>query len=185
MPKIAPSRGSLSERSASGSRRTPCSPWIDGGQPVARDHVRIDHRGITVPQGKFDRSILPVGNRFTVELVLWSETPLGDRLEQVLGLFDTPSVRAGGATRRGLGRLKLARAAMVTFDLRNADDRARFAQLPREVQATPAVLIADGDGSRMHERCRPPMPRLGTAGSRSSLNSKISGGSGKGANPGG
>lgn len=104
--------------------------------PVHRDRVRISHRGAVDNHGKFDRSILPAGYRFSVELVLWSDKPNDPEWQQLLNLLSHPLFRLGGNTRSGLGSLKLIRLFTGHFDLKTPNGRSTFVNLPRSVGAT-------------------------------------------------
>ena len=46
-----------------------------GKVPVERDHVRLDHRGVVDGDGKFTRSAVPTGTRFTFELRSTDDRP--------------------------------------------------------------------------------------------------------------
>lgn len=114
--------------------------WAHQDQPMTRDHVRLNDRGTAEHGGKFDRAVLPAGYRFTFELSLWSAALDDWRFERVLCLISHPGFRLGGATRRGLGRLKPVRIKATSFDLREPADRNRFKALPIGLGDTPATL---------------------------------------------
>ncbi|KOR32996.1 hypothetical protein TI05_03780 [Achromatium sp. WMS3] len=97
--------------------------------PNHRDRVHISHRGSTYYQGKFNRAILPAGNRFSVEIVLWSNKSQDPVWEQILELFQHPLFRIGGSTRGGLGRIKLVHAHTGQFDLQSKEGRKAFSGL--------------------------------------------------------
>jgi CRISPR/Cas system CSM-associated protein Csm3 (group 7 of RAMP superfamily) len=94
--------------------------------PIVRDHVRLTHRGIAKDQGKFDRTSLRKGHRFTIELSLWSDNPEDERWNNLLALLNRPNFRLGGATRRGLGALKLICSSVRKFNLKNPEDFAEY-----------------------------------------------------------
>ncbi|MFZ1413173.1 MAG: RAMP superfamily CRISPR-associated protein [Defluviicoccus sp.] len=118
----------------------PLLAWAIKDQPLVRDHVRINDRGSTDGRGKFDRTVLPAGYRFTFEAVLWCADKADNSLENALGLMKLPAFRLGGATRRGLGKLEVKRVAVVCFDLRVKEDRERLALLSNHLAATPGKL---------------------------------------------
>lgn len=98
--------------------------------PVFRNRVRLTHRGAAADTGKFDRAVLPAGNRFIVELRLWSGTGHDPtEFDRLLGLFTHPGLRVGGATRAGLGRLKVIEMASARLDMEQAADRASLKNL--------------------------------------------------------
>ncbi|MCA9569885.1 MAG: hypothetical protein KC656_18700, partial [Myxococcales bacterium] len=72
---------------------------------VVRDHVRLNSHGAVADRGKFDRSFVPGGVRFTLELRVDEGGPPMDRL---IGWLHQASV--GGSTRAGFGRLRVVRA---------------------------------------------------------------------------
>ena len=94
--------------------------------PVVRNHVRLNHKGTTKDQGKFDRTSLRKGHRFTIELSLWSDNPQDKRWDNLLALLNRPDFRLGGATRRGLGALKIIRILERQFNLKNPKDFAEY-----------------------------------------------------------
>ena len=106
-------------------------------EPLFRDRVRITQKGAAADTGKFDRAVLPAGNRFVLELRLWGK-PDGaqERWNQLLGLFTHPGFRLGGATRAGLGRIRLCTIHAGHFDLKNATDIDAFLQLGRGLSDT-------------------------------------------------
>jgi CRISPR/Cas system CSM-associated protein Csm3 (group 7 of RAMP superfamily) len=85
--------------------------------PVRRDGVAIDGRGVASEHQKFERVSVPAGTRFTLELALESEGDTADDGKKVLleiaSLFQCPYLRIGGATRRGLGRVRIAEGSKV------------------------------------------------------------------------
>lgn len=106
-------------------------------QPGRRDHVRLNQRGVVDQRGKFERSLLPAGYRFTVEFALWSETVDDAAWAILIALIGDPRFRLGGATRRGYGGMAVARAHHRRFDLRDAVDFQDFSQLNRSLEDTP------------------------------------------------
>ncbi|MGB0723322.1 MAG: RAMP superfamily CRISPR-associated protein [Gammaproteobacteria bacterium] len=124
-------------------RKDPILSTAATSSPVLRDHVRLHHRGAGDHQGKFDRTALHRGHRFSMEISLWSEGPDSPRAtyddeiwDTLLGLFNHPGFRLGGHTRRGLGAVKLVRAHQGRFDLTNGDDFARHAKLSNALADT-------------------------------------------------
>jgi len=98
--------------------------------PVYRDRVRLTHRGAAAHQGKFDRSIVPAGHRFAIELRYWSPAEEGDEIwNRLLGLFGHPGFRLGGNTRAGLGKMAVVRLHQGVFDLRDPAEAARLGTL--------------------------------------------------------
>lgn len=100
--------------------------------PDYRNRVRLSHRGAAADTGKFDRVVLPAGNRFAVELRL--QAPAGDPgtdWNDLLGLLVHPGLRLGGATRAGLGRVRCVALHQGRFDLTDKGQAATFLGLGR------------------------------------------------------
>jgi len=114
--------------------------------PLRRDHVKLNHRGIsdTEKKGKFDRTSLTAGHRFSAEIALWSEQHPDPRWDKLLSLFSHPRFRLGGNTRRGLGKIKVVRCATGCFQLglndKAGQELARFSQLQQSLAATPELI---------------------------------------------
>lgn len=108
--------------------------------PIKRDHVKLSHRGVSdaKKQGKFDRSSLTKGHRFSVEISWWNEQEDDQRWENLLTLLQRPDFRLGGGTRRGLGKLKLVPENCYTgvFNLKEPSQFELFCQLPQKLAET-------------------------------------------------
>ncbi|MFZ1342691.1 RAMP superfamily CRISPR-associated protein [Thiothrix eikelboomii] len=105
------------------------------GAPTSRDRVRLNHKGVSADQGKFDRAVLPAGYRFTVELSLWSATQNDAQWERVLALLHHPLFRLGGSTRAGLGRLKIIEVQKLMADLTQEKGRNTFNKMQRDINS--------------------------------------------------
>ena len=116
---------------------------VAGVSPLTRDHIRIHHRGAGDDMGKFDRTALHSGHRFSVEVTFWSR---GDHCsaaardrdiwETLLSLFSHPGFRLGGHTRRGLGTVKVERVHQARFILYEAGDYGRYCALSNGLSKT-------------------------------------------------
>ncbi len=113
--------------------------------PIRREHVKLNHRGVSdaKQQGKFDRTSLTTGHRFSVELSLWSDEANDPRWERLLNLIKRPEFRLGGGTRRGLGKLKIARGYIGKFNLTEAEDFNKFCQLTQCLTDTKLLQALD------------------------------------------
>ncbi|MBI4820409.1 MAG: hypothetical protein HY791_29350 [Deltaproteobacteria bacterium] len=101
--------------------------FVAGG--IVRDHVRIDSRGVADERGKFDELLVPVGARFTFELVIHGDgSPAASKLVGYLG-----SLRVGAHTRRGHGLFRIASLRSRRFNLEEEDDRKLWLTLPRDL----------------------------------------------------
>lgn len=97
--------------------------------PRFRDRVRLTHRGVAAKAAKFDRGLLQAGHRFSGELRLWSGSKEAPEWQTLLGLLNDPRLRLGGATRAGMGDMRLVGLHAENFDLRKKGDSAAFCHL--------------------------------------------------------
>jgi CRISPR/Cas system CSM-associated protein Csm3 (group 7 of RAMP superfamily) len=105
--------------------------------PNHRNRVRLTHRGAAADTGKFDRTVLPAGHRFAVELRLWTAPDETDDLWQsLLSLLGHPGLRLGGGVRAGLGRMHCIRLHTGRFDLRQPAQAQALARLGADPSAT-------------------------------------------------
>lgn len=104
-------------------------------RPTVRQRVRLGHRGTADARGFFDRSVLPAGHRFGIELLLWSDSATASAADGagIEALLTSGQLRIGGATRSGLGQLRITDSRSADFDLRVVDDLKRFAALDRSI----------------------------------------------------
>ncbi|MGC9185169.1 MAG: RAMP superfamily CRISPR-associated protein [Thiomonas sp.] len=99
-------------------------------EPAHRNRVRLTHRGAAAETGKFDRTVLPAGHRFAVELRLdGGADDTSDSWDALLALFAHPGFRLGGGTRAGLGRLRCISLHTAQFDLRQPAQARALGQL--------------------------------------------------------
>jgi len=105
--------------------------------PTHRNRVRLTHRGAAADTGKFDRTVLPAGHRFAVELRLYTAPDETDDLWQsLLSLLGHPGLRLGGGVRAGLGRMRCIRLHTGRFDLRQPAQAQALARLGADPSAT-------------------------------------------------
>ena len=103
------------------------APLLSATFPL-RDQVKINQYGTVDGAGKFDRCMISAGHRFTLQVLLWSTDGQPDDWELIYQAFKHPLFRLGGGKRSGLGAVRLERWLEANFDLRNIDDRARYAR---------------------------------------------------------
>lgn len=109
-------------------------------QPLPmRDGVRIDHRGVASDEGKFDRSYLPPGYRFSFDVTLWDEAASAD-WAKLLGLINSPLFRLGGATRRGFGAFNVVSLRGGEFDLRKDNDLKHYSAITASLAQSAQAL---------------------------------------------
>lgn len=89
--------------------------------PIHRNRVRLTDRGAAAETAKFDRSVLPAGHRFAIELrLVAAPDDSGEQWQGLLALFAHPGFRLGGGTRAGLGRMRCISMHTGRFDLRQS-----------------------------------------------------------------
>lgn len=113
-------------------------PLLREGAPK-RDHVRLSERGTAADRGKFDRSYVPPGHRFALEVALWSRSAAEAEKDWnfILTALHSPDLRLGGATRRGYGHMAVHSCHMGAFDLAKPEDFAAFSALSSQ----PGALV--------------------------------------------
>lgn len=100
-----------------------------------RDNVKLNHRGVATETGKFDRSYVPAGHRFTFDMAFWSGSTEDADWKNLLSLLHSPAFRLGGATRRGFGEFKLVAMDENVLQLAKGQDLSKLAALNRKLQA--------------------------------------------------
>lgn len=123
----------------------------DIARGTLRDHVRISHLGTAAETGKFDRTVVFEGARFTfdLEIVGSSDESLKELVairDELLGLLQSPTTRLGGATQSGMGDFKVIHAASGAFDLRDFADFQAFCAIPvrlDEPSGLPALRLPE------------------------------------------
>lgn len=114
------------------------------GAPVLRDHVRLDGRGVTEGAGKFDRTAVPRGARFSFEI----ETRDEEAFQAIQDILNN-DLFIGGATRAGYGRMQAVEtlAGVVAFTDREAFTNFRLSAPPESAgdnSAAPEVIEISG-----------------------------------------
>ncbi|MFK8016328.1 MAG: RAMP superfamily CRISPR-associated protein [Gammaproteobacteria bacterium] len=102
-------------------------------RPIFRDAVRISHRGTAAETGKFERVILPAGNRFSCELTLWAASADDPRWARVCDLLAGAELRMGGGTRNGLGAMRAVELHTAVLKLDDPKDYATFSKMGRDI----------------------------------------------------
>ncbi|CAM2069311.1 RAMP superfamily [Sulfidibacter corallicola] len=115
--------------------------------PILRDHVAIDHRGVAANSAKFQRASLTKGHRFSIEISMWSDRSEDPHWRALLHLLESPGFRLGGATRRGLGALKVVRRHQRMFDMTSPRDFDDFAALSPSLADTTGLVSVDADSA--------------------------------------
>ncbi len=102
-------------------------------EPMARDRVALNERGVAVDKGKYDFVAVPSGARFSFELKLQTEEDHKTQWQILLSLLNSPQFRLGQKTRSGLGQVKVIRAYQFTANLLEQADQQRFHDLSKRL----------------------------------------------------
>lgn len=109
---------------------------IDGAQPIdwddafyhlfealpIRQHVRLTGQGTAAHGGKFDNQVVYKGVRFVFEVELVSASAEEPLFQSALAKLHDDSLRIGGGTRKGYGRLTVTDCLTATIDLSDPAD---------------------------------------------------------------
>ena len=87
--------------------------WLSQESPIRREHVRLNGNGVVDGDGKFDRSAVPAGTRFTFEINAWGDAAPLERVAEIL----RAGLTLGGATRSGYGAFACIAVGAQSFDL--------------------------------------------------------------------
>jgi len=103
-----------------------------------REHVCINHLGVTDGQGKFTNTIVHKGSRFQLQLKLEVPEAQDEIWEELLNLLYSPDFLLGSQATNGLGRIKPISVVYRKYDLKNIDDLKDFCVF------TPYSVITNG-----------------------------------------
>ena len=119
------------------------SPLVGSVKPI-KEQVRLNEYGTVDEMGKFERSIVPAGHRFSFELQLWHDQEGAEQAQtdwqNLQRALQAPGFALGGGSRSGLGRIVLVQWCEASFDLRNPQQAQRFAALPVRLDQAASVL---------------------------------------------
>lgn len=87
-----------------------------------RQHVRINGNGTAENGGKFDNEVVYKGTRFVFEMEIYSNEDRQDEFSQILNVLNDDTLRFGGGTRKGYGKLQVVECQTATLDLTNDQD---------------------------------------------------------------
>lgn len=117
-------------------------------QPLARNRVRLSHKGAAADTGKFDRTVVPAGCRFAFELRLLGHAGDDPAWPALLALLAHPGLRLGGATRAGLGAVHCVSLHTGVFDLRD----------PQQARAVGRLGADPSEVHGLHSQSVPTLP---------------------------
>ena len=87
-----------------------------------RQHVCIGEKGVAIKRGKFDEEIAYKGTRFVFEVELLSETDNADNFNKVLAALANDTLRIGGGTRKGFGKISIVELKTKSLNFSKSDD---------------------------------------------------------------
>lgn len=91
-----------------------------------RQHVRIDHKGTAENNGKFDNEVVYKGTRFVFEIELVSDNGNDNHIEKAIEHLRYCTLRIGGGTRKGYGRLNVVKCQQASLNLAKPEDLEKY-----------------------------------------------------------
>lgn len=91
-----------------------------------RQHVRIDHKGTAENNGKFDNEVVYKGTRFVFEIELMSEKDDKEHIEKAIGHLRYSTLRIGGGTRKGYGKLSIVDCRQASLNLSKPEHLEKY-----------------------------------------------------------
>jgi len=91
-----------------------------------RQHARIDHKGVTVKGGKFDEEIVYKGTRFCFEMEYVNNADKKSYFDDLISTICPSSLRIGGGTRSGFGKLNIVCIKTKELNLENPEDLKKY-----------------------------------------------------------
>jgi len=108
---------------------------------VVRDHVRLNSSGVVDGRGKFDRTAVHAGHRFTFELSLrGKDLASHEEFNLLLALLHAPETRLGAKTGSGAGAFRVVRCLVGRFDLSDSKDFNRYLAHPVDLRRPAPAL---------------------------------------------
>ena len=95
-----------------------------------RNHVRINEHGVNDRNGKFDNEVVYMGTRFVFEIELLSDQENDSWFDKTLATLYRDTMRIGGGTRCGYGKMKVVRCLRADLNLTEASDLAAYIKKP-------------------------------------------------------
>lgn len=91
-----------------------------------RQHVRINHKGVTDKTGKFDNQIVFAGTRFCFEIEMVAKQFDQKIFENALSQIKNKAFRLGSGSRKGYGEIEVIDLQSKTLDLTKTDDLKQY-----------------------------------------------------------
>lgn len=94
-----------------------------------RQHTAITEKGVVKEHCKFDEQVVPKGTRFRFEIeMLSTDENEYDLFRQVINVLKDDSLRLGGGTRNGFGKLDVKRSVLLKYNLTEEKDLRDYIQ---------------------------------------------------------
>ncbi len=95
-----------------------------------RQHVRINDKGTAENNGKFDNEVVYKGTRFVFEIELMSDKDdkgsANKHITDAINRLRDCTLRIGGGTRKGYGKLKIIKCLQAPFDLSTSEGLEKY-----------------------------------------------------------
>ena len=95
-----------------------------------RQHVRINDKGTAENGGKFDNEVVYKGTRFVFEIELMSDKDdkgsANKHITDAINRLRDCTLRIGGGTRKGYGKLKIIKCLQAPFDLSTSEGLEKY-----------------------------------------------------------
>lgn len=91
-----------------------------------RNHVSINCKGVHKNTGKFDNEVVYKGTRFVFEIELFSDKEKDADFDTLLTQLYQSTIRVGGGSRKGYGRLTVVSCKRASLDLMKANDLTAY-----------------------------------------------------------
>ena len=91
-----------------------------------RQHVRITEKGTAENNGKFDNEVVYKGTRFVFEIELVSDNGNDNHIEKAVEHLRYCTLRIGGGTRKGYGKLSIVDCRQASLNLSNPEDLEKY-----------------------------------------------------------
>ena len=95
-----------------------------------RNHVRINEHGVNDGNGKFDNEVVYMGTRFVFEIELLSDQENDSWFDKTLAMLYRNTMRIGGGTCCGYGKMKVVSCLRADLNLTGASDLTDYIKKP-------------------------------------------------------
>lgn len=93
-----------------------------------RQHVKINHQGVTKDSGKFDEEVIIKGSRFCFEMEMISSENEQEKFYDILSIIHSPLFRIGSGSRSGFGAVEVKKCQCRVLNLEKSEDVELYKQ---------------------------------------------------------